>query len=919
MLNHSPIMNSTAWHSLDAETASKQLQVDPRAGLTSEAARSRLVENGPNALQDATPINPWALLLEQFKSPLVLLLFIAALVSGFLGEWVDTIAISTIVILNAIIGFMQEYNAERAIAALKKMTAPLARVLRGGQAVMIPAAEVVTGDVLLLESGDIVAADARLLQAADLHVLEAALTGESVPSEKDAAAKLPEDAPLGDRINLVFMGTSVATGTGRAMVIATGMNTEIGHIAGMLAAEPNEATPLQKQLAAFGRWILWVCLGLVGVVFILGLLRHLNPIPLFLTSVSLAVAAVPEGLPAVVTIALALGVKRMARRHALIRKLPSVETLGAAEVICTDKTGTLTQGEMTVRELYVAGETFRLTGEGLEPEGEVQHEGHSPSDAQCDRLQTLAAIHTGCNNADLYQQEGKWRVSGDPTEGALLASGRKVGTSPESSGQNEILREFPFDSDNKRHGVFRRLASGKIRFLVNGAPDVLLDLCAQEVSSEAVKPLSDESRKRILDANSAMAEQALRVIGSAYRDFDGNATLPERSEAERDLIFTGLAGIQDAPRPEAAAAIKLCHEAGIRVVMITGDHPRTALAIAKELGLTQSSEEVVTGVELDEMNDEALRERVTTATVFARVTAEHKLRIVKAWRARGTVVAMTGDGVNDAPALKASDVGIAMGRGGTEVTKQAADVVLADDNFASIVAAVEEGRGVYFNIRKSLQYLLAGNAGELLVMLLPLAWGWPIPLLPVHLLWINLVTDGLPALVLAADPVDGSLMRRKPRNPKEKLANASFMWSMLGTGCLTAGVSLIAFYIGLRSGDVVAARADAFDTLVLSEIFRALAYHSEDRPFWRTGWKSLRLLVILIFGSLALQVIIHEVPLFEKILRIESWDWSSSMLMIGLSLIPLVVLELRKLHIKPPQPADKKTSSPFPSPANTGK
>jgi Ca2+-transporting ATPase len=891
-------MNPVAWHSVDSEAALKNLQVDPRRGLESGTARLRLTENGPNALRDAEPVNPWALLLEQFKSPLVLLLLFAAFVSGFLGEWVDTSAISIIVVLNAVIGFMQEYNAERAIAALKKMTAPMARVLRGGQAVLIPAAETVPGDILLLEGGDIVAADARLLQAADLRVLEAALTGESVPSEKDAAAKLPGSAPLGDRINLVFMGTSVATGTGRALVTATGMNTEIGRIAGMLAAEPNEATPLQKQLAGFGKWALWVCLGLVAAVFLLGLLRHLPPLPMFLTSVTLAVAAVPEGLPAVVTIALALGVKRMARRHALIRRLPSVETLGAAEVICTDKTGTLTLGEMAVRELYVAGETFRLTGSGLEPEGAILHQGHAPSDSQTARLQTLAVIHTGCNNADLYQQEGKWRVSGDPTEGALLASGRKVGASPELPAGSEILREFSFDSDSKRHGVFRRLANGKIRFLVNGAPDVLLELCAHEVSPEGARPLTEEGRRRILAANAAMAEQALRVIGSAYRDFEGEAALPERSEAERELVFTGLAGIQDAPRPEAAAAIARCREAGIRVVMITGDHPRTALAIARELGLASGPEEVVTGTELDAMDEAALRERVTSASVFARVTAGHKLRIVKAWRARGVVVAMTGDGVNDAPALKASDIGIAMGRGGTEVTKQASDVVLADDNFASIVAAVEEGRGVYFNIRKSLQYLLAGNAGELIVMILPLMWGWPIPLLPVHLLWINLITDGPPALVLAADPVDGSLMRRKPRNPREKLANRPFLLSLLGTGCLTAGVSLIAFYIGLRSGDVAAARADAFDTLVLSEVFRSLAYHSEERPFWRTGWKSLRLLVPMVLGSLALQVFCHEIPVLERVLRIESWDWSSSMLMIGLSLIPLMALELRKVFIK---------------------
>ncbi|HAO99912.1 MAG TPA: cation-translocating P-type ATPase, partial [Fibrobacteres bacterium] len=533
-----------------------------------------------------------------------------------------------------------------------------------------------------------------------------------------------------------------------------------------------------------------------------------------------------------------------------------------------------------------------------EPAGEILHRDAAPDDSQMWRLRHLASIHVGCNNADLYQEEGAWHSSGDPTEAALLSSGRKIGTYHGISEKDGFLQEYPFDSDTKRHGIFRRLPDGKIRLLMNGAPDVLLGLCSRELSAEGEQALTEEMRRQILEANAGMAERALRVIASAYRDFDGLSPLPGRAEAERDLVFTGLAGIQDAPRPEAAVAVAQCHEAGIRVLMITGDHPRTALAVARELGIARDETEVISGSELDAMPEEQLREAVQRATVFARVTAGHKLRIVKALRSHGAVTAMTGDGVNDAPALKASDIGIAMGRGGTEVTKQAADLVLADDNFASIVAAVEEGRGVYFNIRKSLQYLLAGNAGELLVMILPMLWGWPLPLLPVHLLWINLVTDGLPALVLAADPADASLMRRKPRNHGEQLANRSFILGLLGTGCLTAGVSLIAFWIGLRSGDIVAARADAFDTLVLSEVFRALAYYSEERPFWRSKWRSLRLLLGVVFGSLALQIAVHEIPLFEQVLRVESRDWKSSGIMIGLSLIPLIVLEARKVFFR---------------------
>ncbi len=889
---------NTALHSLDVQSVLQQLKVDPRKGLDAGTAQTRLTEDGPNALRDAKPVNPWALLLEQFKSPLVVLLLFAAVVSGFLSEWIDTIAIGTIVILNAIIGFAQEYNAEQAIAALKKMTAPMALVLRDGQDVLIPAAAVVRGDILLLEAGDFVASDARLLQASDLRVQEAALTGESSTSEKDASVVLPELVSLGDRINLVFMGTAVASGTGRAVVTATGMDTEIGRIASMLEAEPNEATPLQKQLGAFGKWILRACLALVGVVFLLGLLRGQSPIPMFLVSVSLAVAAVPEGLPAVVTIALALGVKRMAKKHALIRRLPSAETLGSTEVICTDKTGTLTRGEMTVRELYMAGETFRLTGTGWEPVGQVLHEDHPPSEEQNKRLQTLALIHRGSNNASLHQEAGGvWSLTGDPTEGALLASGKKM--APQLSIEAEPLHEYPFDSDSKRHGAFRRLPGGELRLLVNGAPDVLLALCSRELSPEGVRPLTEEARARILAANASMGERALRVIGSGYRDFHPNTDIFRRAETEQDLIFVGLAGLQDPPRPEAAAAAARCREAGIRVVMITGDHPHTAFAIARELGIAREKVEVISGNELDAMDDAVLGERITKANVFARVTAAHKLRIVKAWRARGSIVAMTGDGVNDAPALKGSDIGIAMGRSGTEVTKQAADLVLADDNFASIVSAVEEGRGIYSNIRKSLQYLLGGNVGEILVMMIPLAGGWPTPLLAVQLLWINLVTDGLPALVLAADTVDGTLMRRKPRDPKQSLANGPFLLGILGTGCLTASVSLVAFAIGLHTGDLASARSDAFDTLVLSETFRALAYHNEDRPFWFSNWRTLIPILLMISGSLALQVAVHEVDLLEKILRLQEWDLKSAFLMVGLSLLPLIVLEFRKLFFKP--------------------
>jgi Ca2+-transporting ATPase len=890
-----------AAHADTVESLVHQLGSDVARGLDEAEAVKRLESAGRNALSDSQGVNPLLLLAEQFKSPLVALLLAAAVIAGLLGEWVDAVAIATIVILNSVIGFVQEFRAERSIAALMKMTAPLARVLRSGTPSMIPATEVVPGDMLLLEAGDCIAADARLVQGFNLLAQEAPLTGESESRDKDAAAILEPAIPLGERINLVFMGTTVSAGTGKALVTATGMRTEIGQIAGMLKDSRRENTPLQKQIADFGRWVIGVCLGLVALVVALGVLRGLPLLELFLTSVSLAVAAVPEGLPAVVTISMALGVRRMAQKNALIRTMPSVETLGSTEVICTDKTGTLTHGEMSVRELYAGGELFQLDG-GLEPEGTVSRQGGNPSEEQTRGLQTLAAVHTGCNSADLSRRDGKWSVVGDPTEGALLASSRTIGLPAEFSAEAPVLHEFPFDSERKRRGMFRPLTTGKVRLFVNGAPDILLGLCTREQTSQGIVDLGEERRHEILEANAAMAEKALRVIGSAYRDFEGDfegdferGPLADRDAAEGRLVFAGLAGLQDPPRAEAALAISRCKAAGIRVVMITGDHPRTALAIARELGLAEGDDQVISGPELDLMEDAALSGRVLQAVVYARVTAAHKLRIVAAWRAHDKVVAMTGDGVNDAPALKGADIGIAMGITGTEVTKQAADMVLADDNFSSIVAAIEEGRGVYYNIRKTLQYLLAGNAGELLVMILALAWGWPAPLLAVHLLWINLVTDGLPALVLASGRLDGSMMRHKPRPPGESLVNRPFIFGLLGTGFLTAGVSLFAFWIGLRSGGLELARSHAFDTLVFSEVLRALAYRSDEHPFWRLSFRSVAPLLLIVAFTIALQTACHEVPLMANALRLVPWNPASFALVLSLAFVPLIVLEGKKL------------------------
>ncbi len=753
-----------------------------------------------------------------------------------LGEVVDAIAILAIVVLNAVIGFYQEFSAEKSIAALKKMTAPQAKVRRDGQIMVIPASGIVTGDILALEAGDLVAADARLLEAASLKCIESALTGESEAVTKRPATLAQADIPLGDRDNIVFMGTSVATGTAQAVVVATAMDTELGRIAGLIEeASAEEDTPLQKKLDSFGRILIWGTLGIVAVLFVLGLLRGTKPFEMFMTSVSLAVAAVPEGLPAVVTVALALGVSRMARRRALVRKLPAVETLGSTTVICTDKTETLTVGEMTMRAFYVAGQSYEVTGEGYGPEGEVRIAGKKAEAQHAAPLLELATVLIGCNNAHLVQEDGGWKVIGDPTEGALLAAGTKAGGDQERIAKEMPKHhEIPFDSDRKRSTTIRRMPDGKLRAFVNGAPDVLLDRCTSIYTSAGVRPMTDQDRQSLVAQNAAMAQQALRVLGSASRDLD-NASPAELTidAVERDLVFVGLTGMYDPPRQEAKDAVAKCRAAGIRVVMITGDHPHTATAIASELGISSDEDVAIAGTELDKMSDDELRQRAPKVAVYARVTAEHKLRIVRAWKANDAVVAMTGDGVNDAPAIKGADIGIAMGRSGTEVTKQAADMIITDDNFTSIVAAVEEGRGIYDNIRKTLQYLLAGNTGELLLMTVCVVIGLPAPLLPIHLLWINLVTDGLPALCLATDPIDGEVMKQPPRKRNERITDGGLLRTMFLTGALTAGVSFSVYLYGLRSETPELARTHAFAALVFAELLRSFGARCETRPIWR--------------------------------------------------------------------------------------
>ncbi len=888
---------SKAWHSQSSEEALAQLN-SAATGLSAQESAKRLAADGPNELIEGKRISALQIFLSQFKSLIIWILITAGVISGVLGEMVDAIAILAIVVLNAVIGFYQEHSAEKSIAALKKLTAPQAKVQRDGKVISIPASGIVAGDILVLEAGDLVAADARLLTAASLKCIESALTGESESVMKQPATLAQGDIPLGDRQNMVFMGTSIAAGTGQAVVVASAMKTELGHIAGMMEeAGADEETPLEKKLESFGRILVWAALGIVALLFGLGLLRGTPLMELFMTSVSLAVAAVPEGLPAVVTVALALGVRRMARRRALMRKLAAVETLGSTSVICTDKTGTLTLGEMTVRALYVAGQSYEVTGEGYAPEGEVRVKDKKVEAQDAAPLLELATVLMGCNNSHLTQESGKWKTVGDPTEGALLVAGNKAGGNREKIETGlPKHHEIPFDSDRKCSTTIRKLQDGKLRAYINGAPDVLLDRCTNLYTSTGVRAITDEDRQTIVAQNTAMAQQALRVLGSAFRNLDHAAPADLTADSvERDLVFVGLSGMHDPPRQEAKEAVAKCRAAGIRVVMITGDHPHTATAIAREIGIASAEDIAIAGIELDKMNDDELKERASKIAVYARVTAEHKLRIIRAWKVNDAVVAMTGDGVNDAPAIKGADIGIAMGIAGTEVTKQAADMIVTDDDFASIVAAVEEGRGIYDNIRKTLQYLLAGNTGELLLMTVCVIIGLPAPLLPIHLLWINLVTDGLPALCLATDPIDPDVMKRQPRARHDRITDGGFLRSMFLTGFLTAGVSFAVYVYVLKTESEEMARTHAFAVLVFAELLRSFGARSETKPVWRISLFTNINLAIVVAISFGLQVWSHHNTVLADFLKTSLMPFSACLTLLALGAIPLITLEIVKV------------------------
>ncbi|MQL53154.1 HAD-IC family P-type ATPase [Desulfofundulus thermobenzoicus] len=861
------------WPHLELADVFARLQCSPE-GLSSREARVRLERYGPNQLATVPPPGLLRRFLNQMKDFLVQALLGSSVLCLFMGEIADSLAILTILTVNALLGALQEQKAEGALQALKEMVVPTARVLRDGQWQRIPAHLLVPGDVILLEAGDGVPADARLIRVDSLEVVEAALTGESYPVAKDLSA--PGDCvTLLDCHNMVFMGTVISRGRGVALVVSTGKGSELGKIAGLLAEGDNQVTPMQKSLATVGKKMLEVSLVVSGLVLLAGLFRGGSPMQMFLTGVSLAVAAIPEGLPAMVTAAMASGVHRLARANAVVRRLPAVENLGSATVICTDKTGTLTRNEQTVGMVYEAGGVWwQSTAGGYDPHRGTLVPLNESSPEGLDRLLKLLAAASLCSNARLVEKGGRWRVEGDPMEGAILAAAARVGLELEHLSRGyERVREIPFDSRRLRMTVICRYGNEDCYSFVKGAPDVILQLCGHYQGDGGVMPLDELSRRRFMRAVEKMAAGALRVLGVACRPLNGQAP-GDNPEAEKELVFLGLLGLHDPPRPEVRAAIHRCRQAGIRVVMITGDHRETALAVGRELGLAGPAARVLTGAEIDAINDRQLAEALPEVSIFARMLPEHKLRLVRALKNRGELVAMIGDGVNDAPALKEASIGVAMGMSGTDVTRQAADLILTDDNFGTIVAAVEQGRGICLNVRRAVRYLLATNVGEVLLMFLAVLGGLPLPLLPIQLLWLNLLGDGLPALALGIDPPGPRVMQVKEYGFSRGMFDREFTSRVLSRGLAIGASSLGAYWWSVRHGGLAAARSVALSSLTLSQLVYALdcRRQGEDRVDTRNPFLNLS---VMLSGTMLLAAlylprarrIFHTVPLTFR-----QWD-----------------------------------------------
>ncbi|PMB46260.1 magnesium-transporting ATPase [Fischerella thermalis CCMEE 5330] len=952
MSAHSLPDSTTVWHSLEVDKAIELLSTNADTGLSPQEAQQRLEQYGPNELEETGGRSAWEILVDQFKNIMLLMLIAVAIVSGILdllalqnnelkaGEvpFKDTIAILAIVVLNGILGYVQESRAEKALAALKKLSSPNVRVIRDGKPLEVAAKDLVPGDVMLIEAGMQVAADGRLLEGSNLQIRESALTGEAQAVNKQAETTLPEETGIGDRINSVFQGTEVVQGRGKVLVTNTGMKTELGKIAAMLQSVESEPTPLQQRMTQLGNVLVTGSLVLVAIVVIIGLLRGGNLTELLEVSLSMAVAVVPEGLPAVITVTLALGTQRMVRRNALIRKLPAVETLGSVTTICSDKTGTLTQNKMVVQSVYTNASTsnpsektsnhqeFRVTGEGYAPTGEFQLQNNKVEVQDYRELQALLVACAVCNDSVLQQQQGQWTILGDPTEGALVTLAAKGGIEKDQwDSKLPRVGEFPFSSERKRMSVICRVeqvetgvsplsdVDPSISDLVNshgylmftkGSPELILARCTQLYVGNRTIPLTQNQRDEILAENDRMASNGLRVLGFAYKPLAEIPSEGSDEASEQELVWLGLVGMLDAPRPEVRAAVQECREAGIRPIMITGDHQLTARAIATDLGIAQPGDRALTGQELQRMSDQDLEQNVDLVSIYARVAPEHKLRIVQALQRRGRFVAMTGDGVNDAPALKQADIGIAMGITGTDVSKEAADMVLLDDNFATIVAATEEGRVVYTNIRRFIKYILGSNIGEVLtIAAAPILGLGGVPLTPLQILWMNLVTDGLPALALAVEPPEPDVMKRPPFSPRESIFARGLGSYMIRIGIIFAFITIILMMWAYNHSTSIQGnglspdrwKTMVFTSLCLAQMGHAIAIRSNSRLTIEMNPLSNPYVLGAVVLTTILQLMLVYVPPLRNFFGTDYISLPELGICLGFSALMFVWIELEKI------------------------
>lgn len=888
------------WYKKRKEEVASELNTFIEKGITDEEAKKRLEKYGPNELKEEAKQSMLSKIIEQFKDFLIIILIIASIISFAVGERVDAVVIIAIVIVNAALGIYQEGKAEKSLEALKKMAAPNAKVLRNGSVEVIPSSSIVPGDIVVLETGDIIPADLRLIESSNLKVEEASLTGESVPVEKNADITLDKDTSLGDRINMAYSSTVVSYGRGKGIVVGTGHDTEIGKIATMIQNIENESTPLQRKLDQLGKVLGIVVIAVCIVVFGVGLLYGTGVLDMFMTAISLAVAAIPEGLAAIVTIVLALGMNRMVQRNAIVKKLLSVETLGTTTYICSDKTGTLTQNEMTVVKAYTDDKVIDVSGTGYEPKGKFSIDGKEITNPiESANINTLLSIGVLCSDAKLKKTDDGYKILGDPTEGSLVSLAGKAGINQDDiNSEFPRIAELPFDSDRKLMTTFHKnFIPGKVVSFTKGAPDILISKCNSIYLNGQILPFTDDLKKKILDVNTQFSREALRVLAMAFRQYDSLPIEITSESIEKDMIFVGLVGMIDPPREEAKEAIKKCKTAGIHTVMITGDYKETAFAIAKQLGMAEREDQAMMGHELDGLTDEQLREVVKEKRVYARVSPEHKVKIVEALKANGEIAAMTGDGVNDALALKKADIGISMGITGTDVAKNTADVILTDDNFASIVAAVEEGRIIYSNIKKFVFFLLSCNIGEVIIVFLSIILGFKVPLLAIQLLWLNLVTDSFPALALGMEKGDPEIMDIPPRDPNEPILDKEMVKALIVQSISISAAVIGAYIWGMRTygtEDLLYARTITFATLITAELLRAYSSRSLTHSIFKIGVFSNKTMNLSVLVSFVLLLVVLYVPFLQPVFKtyavgLKDWD-----MILLFSAIPLVIGEVYK-------------------------